>query len=320
MGSDHSNCKDFYNPDEERGRANLVKSFLEQSLLQNIPDNLAIANKLAVESGVRGYAPFEKVYVQDDFGINHLFFVLLGACNIYINDNLVSEIKAGECFGEFPILDSRVKYSVSVYSNTESCIAKVAENVLVELSEAHSNIWFNMAKMLAGRLRSTSDKAYARKPNTIPKIFIGSSTKALEIAYTVQNLLKGDFDPVVWNQGPFKILGRSYLECLEIVVNEFDFGVFLFNDDDDVTIGDQRKKITRDNVIFELGLFIGRLTRKRAYLVYPKNLNIQILSDFDGITKGSYDPTLDLRTALMPVCNQIRASIKSANIEPIRIP
>ena len=61
-------------------------------------------------------------------------------------------------------------------------------------------------------------------------------------------------------------------------------------------------------------MFIGRLSRTRAYLVYPKNSEIKILSDFEGINAATYNPESDyLQASLGPVCDLIRVSIKDFN-------
>jgi len=45
----------------------------------------------------------------------------------------------------------------------------------------------------------------------------------------------------------------------------------------------------RDNVVFEIGLFVGRLTLKRVFLVRPAGAVIALPSDWAGITAASYD-------------------------------
>jgi predicted nucleotide-binding protein len=143
-----------------------------------------------------------------------------------------------------------------------------------------------------------------------PKIFVGSSLEGINIARKIQTELSGDFEVVIWNQGIFDKLGLSFLEILEETVVCYDYGIFIFTPDDKIHSRGETKTITRDNVIFELGMFVGRLTRRKAFLVYPLNSDIHILSDFAGITKAGYDTTIsNLQAALGPVCDRIRTSI-----------
>jgi predicted nucleotide-binding protein len=143
-----------------------------------------------------------------------------------------------------------------------------------------------------------------------PKIFIGSSVEGINIARKIQAELSSDFEVVIWNQGIFDKLGLSFLEILEETVACYDYGIFIFTADDKIYSRGEAKTIARDNVIFELGMFVGKLTRRRAFLVYPLNSDIHILSDFTGITKAGYDATTSsLQAALGPVCDRIRTSI-----------
>ena len=144
-----------------------------------------------------------------------------------------------------------------------------------------------------------------------PTIFVGSSIEGLSIAQKIQNELIHDFDIVIWSQGIFDKLGLSFLEILEETVNKFDYGIFIFTPDDTVQSRGETKKIARDNVIFELGMFVGKLSRKKAFLVHPQSMDLHILSDFNGITKAAYNPDLEnVQAALGPVCDQIRTSIQ----------
>jgi predicted nucleotide-binding protein len=145
------------------------------------------------------------------------------------------------------------------------------------------------------------------------KIFIGSSSEGLEIARKIQAELHHEFDLEIWNQGTFDQLGKSFLECLETATDNFDYGVFVFSPDDTIFSRGEQKSIARDNVIFELGLFTGKLTRFKSFIVHPTDVNIHILSDFDGITKAGYkSKSENLKAALGPVCERIRESIKYA--------
>ncbi len=145
-----------------------------------------------------------------------------------------------------------------------------------------------------------------------PSLFIGSSSEGLEVANKIQLLLEHDAHCEIWNQGTLK-LGESYLESLEKAVKSHDFGIFVFTPDDTIESRGEVKKTARDNVIFELGLFVGRITRKKAFIIHPRGKSIHILSDFSGISIASYDPeNKNLLAALGAPCERIRDAIKQA--------
>jgi CRP/FNR family cyclic AMP-dependent transcriptional regulator len=50
------------------------------------------------------------------------------------------------------------------------------------------------------------------------------------------------------------------------------------------------KPVARDNVLFELGMFIGKLGRKKAFVVHPGKRGVSLPSDLARITTAPYDP------------------------------
>ncbi len=91
-----------------------------------------------------------------------------------------------------------------------------------------------------------------------PTLFIGSSNESLDIAYAIQENLDDCSEPIVWKQGLFDV-SEFVLESLLDALDDADFGVFVFAADDLTKIRGQEMKTTRDNIIFELVLFVGRL-------------------------------------------------------------
>ena len=77
-------------------------------------------------------------------------------------------------------------------------------------------------------------------------------------------MLQSDISVDVWNQGTIFGLGTATLEALEQAVLAYDFAVFVFSPDDELQSRGKVKPVARDNVVFELGLFIGRLSRRSA--------------------------------------------------------
>jgi predicted nucleotide-binding protein len=102
-----------------------------------------------------------------------------------------------------------------------------------------------------------------------PALFVGSSSESLDVAYAVQKNLEDVAEVVVWTQGIFE-LTKSYLESLLEALEDTEFGVFIFGPDDVIRIRGTEMRAARDNVVFELGLFIGRLGRNRSFILMPK--------------------------------------------------
>lgn len=148
-----------------------------------------------------------------------------------------------------------------------------------------------------------------------PRLFVGSSTEGLNIAYAVQENLEFDAETTVWKQGVFKPT-RQTLADLVAVMQSTDFAAFIFNADDLLTLRGKNYQATRDNVIFELGLFIGHLGADRCFFIQPRGLDqLHLPSDLLGLTALSFKPDRsdgNLVAALGTACNQIRRSMREA--------
>ncbi|MGB4849334.1 MAG: TIR domain-containing protein [Saprospiraceae bacterium] len=146
---------------------------------------------------------------------------------------------------------------------------------------------------------------------TKPKIFIGSSAEGLTVAYAVQQNLTHDAEITVWDQGVFE-LSQTSIESLVSILEKSDFAIFVFSPDDITKIRKKEFLTVRDNVIFELGLFIGKLGRTRTFIVMPDKPLFHIPSDLLGITPGKYDASRSdgsYQAATGPVSHQIRVQI-----------
>jgi predicted nucleotide-binding protein len=85
-----------------------------------------------------------------------------------------------------------------------------------------------------------------------------------------------------------------------------------FAPDDEVKTRDIVKPTARDNVIFEAGLFIGKLGRFRSFVVKPRHAVIQIPSDLSGLSVADYDSSRqDVVAALGPASSKIAAAIRA---------
>lgn len=112
-----------------------------------------------------------------------------------------------------------------------------------------------------------------------PRIFIGSSKEGLNIAEQIKAYFSKDFDCYLWSDDIFKY-NDNYLETLMKEASLFDFGFMVCTNDDWTKSRDVEQGSPRDNVIFEYGLFLGRLGRDRAYIILcsiPNNLNVKEL-------------------------------------------
>lgn len=146
-----------------------------------------------------------------------------------------------------------------------------------------------------------------------PRMFIASSVDHLDLACAAQEGLEYDVEPTVWNQGVFA-LSRSATSSLLDVVDKSDFGLFVFAPSDVTSIRNVERQTIRDNVIFELGLFIGRLGPERCFIIMPRGVDdLHFPTDLIGVTTAEFDADRqdgNLVAALGPACNKIRSTVK----------
>ncbi|MGH1338614.1 MAG: TIR domain-containing protein [Aureispira sp.] len=139
-----------------------------------------------------------------------------------------------------------------------------------------------------------------------PKIFIGSSSEGIRIADGIETNLEYDCTSYKWSN-VFKS-GMSNLENLIKVLEDMDFAAFVFSPDDVLKMRGTIYSAARDNVIFELGLFMGLLGRERTFIIHPKNqTNFHLPSDLNGIGILQYNESqtnYKIKTSI--ICNEIR--------------
>ncbi len=145
-----------------------------------------------------------------------------------------------------------------------------------------------------------------------PRIFIGSSTEGLEVAQRIKNYFEPDYDCYVWNDGIFHF-NEGFLETLLKSASLFDFGFMVFSADDISKIRDKEYDTARDNVLFEYGLFLGRVGLDRAYILLEDG--VKIPTDLSGLTIASYkveagEPTDSLENALTSLKKKVDEKVQ----------
>lgn len=143
------------------------------------------------------------------------------------------------------------------------------------------------------------------------KIFIGSSTDALPLAKKLASiLLNYDHTPLLWSDGDIFVASKTTIESLEYTLNIVDAAIFVFNEDDKTWYKDNLLSVVRDNVLFEYGLFSGKLSRNKVCICCSGKP--RIASDLAGITyidmKNPYDAEERLKTWIKSAYEAYKAS------------
>lgn len=149
-----------------------------------------------------------------------------------------------------------------------------------------------------------------------PRLFIASSVESIPIAEAVNVNLDHQFEVTIWTGGTFK-LSSSTIEDLVEKSSTVDFALFIFAPDDVAIIRDENQHIVRDNVVFELGLFVGAIGKERSFILKPRDVDIHLPTDLLGMTPADYDPNRsdgDLVSATNRACSLIKIEAASLGI------
>jgi CRP/FNR family transcriptional regulator, cyclic AMP receptor protein len=303
----------FLGPD---GRRRLVDMFRQSAMTSG---EVAVAEALAEMCDICIVDEGRCLILQDG-PETEMFLILVGEVDIERNGRPIASRRAGLHVGELALIDSKVRRSATVRAKGgRVVVARLREPAFAALAETHSMLWRNLAVEISSRHRERISAIPLR--NEKPRIFIGSSREALTVAKELETGLKNDSCEVkLWTKGVFGA-GQTTIESLEIAVKQSDFALLVLSNDDVAEIRGQKHLVARDNVIFELGLFMGALGRSRAFALKPYGLsarrpwwsfwsrsrpeNVKIPTDLLGVSTLDYgpDPSKD---RLSGICTELQ--------------
>lgn len=115
------------------------------------------------------------------------------------------------------------------------------------------------------------------------RIFIASSGRTLVLAEKLRDEMSTDFcEARLWSEESRLQPGLTIIEMLEGAAGQFDFAVIILAKDDVIIGGKDQTLKARDNCVFEAGLFVSAIGRKRCFLVNSVNQS-DLPSDLNGI-------------------------------------
>ncbi|WP_404427726.1 nucleotide-binding protein [Ureibacillus chungkukjangi] len=133
-----------------------------------------------------------------------------------------------------------------------------------------------------------------------PKVFIGSARESIDYVNALHEALSYYAEVTPWFAGVFNVNDYT-MESLEQQLDANDYAVFIFSPDDTVKMREKTMLKTRDNTLFELGLFWGKLRKGRVFFIVPnefKTLNsgnddYVLPTDLSGLTTLNYEMRTD---------------------------
>jgi CRP/FNR family cyclic AMP-dependent transcriptional regulator len=289
----------------DAGRRLRLEAFAAQKLVAGnrlLADALdAKAQLLQVHQG--------QVLIEQGAADNDVYLILAGAFDINVNGHVIRRRIPNDHVGEMAAVEPAQRRSATVIAAEESVVAKITEADFAELGRSYPEIYLYIARELARRLLQRN--ALIGQARDKIRVFIISSAESLDVARIIQNAFAHDpFLTVIWTDGVFRVSNYT-LQSLEDAVDNSDFAIAVAHADDITESKGKAWPAPRDNVIFELGLFMGRLGKSRAILMEPRDEGVKLPSDMAGITTIPYRYAKgpDAAALMGPACNYLRDHI-----------
>jgi hypothetical protein len=153
------------------------------------------------------------------------------------------------------------------------------------------------------------------------KLFIGSSSEGLSIAKQLKEKINtecGDWiETEIWNEGGVFSLNKNALDSLLKASRKFDYGILVATNDDIVKSRGIEKIAPRDNVMLEMGMFLGSLGLTRAFLMVEESGKLP--TDYNGVTVPFFQKDIEgsLEKAIDKIIEAFNTTKSSYNLKPV---
>jgi len=285
----------------QEGRSRLVHALTMQSIVDGAE---SLAEQIADEVEIIGYED-GNVIIAEGGADNEIFFILTGRTSIRVKGREVAPRYAKQHVGEMAVVDPTEPRSASVVAIGDVVVAKLSEESFSKIADANPVLWRNIACEMGNRLRQRN--RFVVPQNPLPEIFIGSSSESLDVARAIRDELdENTVRKTLWTKGVFWA-SNFPIDDLCAQVTKADFAILVLGPDDVVVSRDEEFAAPRDNVVFELGLFMGALGRKRSFLISPSDIKVKIPTDLLGLTtlRLDWNSKLGLPAQITSVTNEI---------------
>lgn len=153
------------------------------------------------------------------------------------------------------------------------------------------------------------------------KLFIGSSSEGSDIAEKLKEEIESEMgewlECDLWNGGEIFELNKSALDSLIQASRKYDYGILVATKDDITKSRGAEAHVPRDNVMFEMGMFLGSLGLTRAFLFVEKHSKLP--TDYNGITVPYFEKDIDgsIEEAVQKIKAAIIQSQHTYNLRPV---
>lgn len=288
------------------GKSRLIDAMANQMIVHG---DMRLAEELAKIATLTEHAAGARI-IEQGGADNEVHFLLMGEVSIIINGQEIARRHAGQHVGEMALLDPSARRSATVVARDTVVAAAISEQDFSTLARTFPTLWRRIAAELGDRLRQRT--RFIRQVNETPILFLGSSRESLPVVDAIVQQLAGA--PFILRPWTGDVFSASHfpIDDLAKQVYQCDFAALVLGPDDKVLSRGRESDAPRDNVLFELGLFMGSISRERTFLVLPKDVDVKVPSDLLGLTPLRYACKSGPHGAgVAPMCVELRALLSS---------
>jgi CRP/FNR family transcriptional regulator, cyclic AMP receptor protein len=283
----------------------LVEALKAQKI---VGGSAALAEEIASTGEVLEIARGAKLIEQghDD---THVYLIVAGAFHIVVNGKTIARRVVNDHIGEMAAILPVQRRAASALAEEPSVVVRLTHAEIDELGRRYSQIWRCLALELAHRVEQRNTLSTGASERV--RVLIVSSAAAAGVARLIGKSFENEpFQAAVLPGGIFKGFGNT-IEHLEALVDQADIAVAVAEPEDLARSGGEEGVSPRDSIIFELGFFMGRLGRHRAFLIEPEGEEVRLPPALAGINTLTYryGNGRNLQDSFAPLCGRLRSTI-----------
>jgi predicted nucleotide-binding protein len=147
-----------------------------------------------------------------------------------------------------------------------------------------------------------------------PHIFIGSSLEGYKEVKHLQVALSEFCECTPWKNAfePNKETMANLINATQ----EYDFAAFILTPDDTIARRGINRKAIRNNILFEIGLFMGSIGQRKTFLVHCTEDTLDIPTDLIAIQRITYPRQKKLKNSMQVAATKMEEAIAEMVKDP----
>lgn len=294
----------------ESGRGNLIAALRRQHLLAEVPEAAGALAEIAI---IEHY-PLGRLLIEQGAYDADVFLIIRGEVGIVIGRDPVGVRRAGEHVGEMAAIEVGRPRAARVVAREDTVVARIGGEDFRHALCSFPLLYRPITLVLADRLRGRERFHPARNEKAL--VFLGSSREQCVVTNALRaGLIAHDHDPRHWLVDRVFKPSTYTMHGLDALARAADLAVLVLHPDDLTVTRGGKRRVPRDNLVLEFGLFAGAIGLKRTIGLRPRG-DVSLPSDLNGLSFIEYDaPVPGEAFDSGAVCNAINEVLRDLRAE-----